>query len=88
MIYFKQNEYFEAIKFHHKSLDIQLNATIFLPDYEMLAFSFWNLALAYYGNEQNSEAFDYFQEALAIRKNILPSEHALIKNICNMIACI
>ncbi len=88
MIYFKQNEYIEAIKFHHKSLDIQLNPTIFLPYYEMLTISFWNLPLPCYSNKQNSEALDYFQEALAIRKNIFPSEDKLIKNICNMIAYI
>jgi hypothetical protein len=45
----------------------------------MLTISFWNLALPCYGNKQNSEALDYFQEALAVRKNIFPSENTLKK---------
>ncbi|CAF2933810.1 unnamed protein product [Rotaria sp. Silwood2] len=70
MIYFKQCNYFEAIRLHHKCLDIQLNATTLLRDREIMVGSYWNLALAYSKSEQNSEALDYFQVALAIEENI------------------
>lgn len=85
MIFMRQSRFFEAIELHHKCLDIQLNNTAPLYDQQTLIVSYSNLATAYFENDQNDAALDYFHEASDIAVMVLPAQHALCKSIQSMI---
>lgn len=77
-MFFKDNEYNEAVTFHQKALDCQLKSAN--PDTEAIATYSNNIGAVYYEQEKYAEALKHLQRAATILEKITSIEKIL--NLC------
>jgi tetratricopeptide (TPR) repeat protein len=74
-MFFKDNEYNEAITFHQKALDCQLKSAS--PDTDAIATYSNNIGAVYYEQGKYLEALKHLQRAATILERLSPSEKSL-----------
>lgn len=77
-MFFKDNEYNEAITFHQKALDCQLKSAS--PDIDAIATYSNNIGAVYYEQGKYPEALKHLQRAATILEKLSPTEKIL--NLC------